>query len=69
MVPTLAHAVRQVLRAAAMVPTAPTARPTCRADVPATPPVVHPPLIALRRWEMWEIWKPALLRVAVHLRR
>lgn len=66
MVPTLAHAVRQVLRAAAMVPTAPTARPTCRADVPATPPVVHPPLIALRRWGMWE---PALLRVDVHLRR
>ena len=56
MAQTLAHAVRQVLRAAAMVPTAPT----------ATPPVVHPPLIALRRWGMWE---PALLRVAVHLRR
>ena len=65
MAPTLAHAVRQVLRAAAMVPTAPTARPTCRADVPATPPVV-PPLIALRRWGMWEPEQPP---VAVHLRR
>ena len=66
MAQTLAHAVRQVLRAAAMVPTAPTARPTCRADVPATPPVVNTPLIALRRWGMWEPEQPP---VAVHLRR